>query len=116
MIRKNIGQYLAGKKYIKKILEKPADLSEFKERLTPRLIIGLILIVLSFILGWPMIASLSVLAVWIREPLLAIIGCPAAYALSCMVFIFGAWLSHTPHYMGILARYAIQVFFRKLLS
>ncbi len=116
MIRKNIGQYLAEKKYIKKILEEPADLSEFKEPLTARLIIGLILIALSFLLGWPLIAFLGILAVWVREPLLVIIGGPAAYALSCVVFIFGAWLSRTPHYLGILTRYAIQVFFRKLLS
>ena len=49
--------------------------------------IGLVLIVLSFILGWPLIAALGVLAVWIKEPLLAIIGGPAAYAFSCGSFL-----------------------------
>ena len=115
MIRRKIGQYLAGKKYIQKILENPADLSEFKERMTPRLITGLILIALSFIIGWPAVAALSVLAVWFKQPLIAIIGCPATYALSYVVFIIGAWLSRAPHYMGILARYTIQSFFRKLI-
>ena len=42
-------------------MENPADLSEFKERPTPRLITGLILMVLSFIIGWPAVAALSVL-------------------------------------------------------
>jgi len=116
MIRRKIGQYLAGKKYIKEMLDNPADLSEFKERMTPRLITGLILMVLSFIMGWPAIAVLSALAVWFKEPLIAVIGCPTTYALSCVVFIVGAWLSRAPHYMGILARYNVQVFFRKLLS
>ena len=116
MIRKSVGQYLAEKKYIKKILENPADLSEFKEPLTPRLLTGLILIVLSFILGWPLIAALGFLAVWIREPLLVIICGPAAYIFSCAVFLAGAWLSNTPHYMGLLSRYAIKVFFKKFLS
>ena len=116
MIRKKIGQYFAGKKYIKEILDNPADLSEFKERPTPRLIAGLILMVLSFIMGWPAIAALSVLAVWFKEPLIAIIGCPTTYALSCVVFIVGAWLSRAPHYMGTLTRYTIQSFFRKLIS
>jgi hypothetical protein len=115
MIRRKIGQYLAGKKYIQEILENPADLSEFKERMTPRLITGLILIALSFIIGWPAVAALSILAVWFKEPLIAIIGCPATYALSYVVFIIGAWLSRAPHYMGILARHTIQSFFRKLI-
>jgi hypothetical protein len=44
MIRRKIAQYLAGKKYVKEMLDHPADISEFKERMTPRLIIGLILI------------------------------------------------------------------------
>ena len=111
-----MGQYLAGKKFIQKILETPADLSEFKERMTPRLIIGLILMVLSFIIGWPAVAALSVLAVWFKEPLIAVIGCPTTYALSYVVFIVGAWLSRAPHYMGNLARYTIQYFYRKLIS
>lgn len=116
MIRKKISQYLAGKKFIQKILENPADLSEFRERMTPRLIIGLILMVLSFIIGWPAVAALSVLAIWFKEPLIAVIGCPTTYALSYVVFIIGAWLSRAPHYMGILARYTIQSFLRKLIS
>jgi len=116
MIQKKIGQSLAGKKFIQKILKNPADLSEFKERMTPRLITGLILMVLSFIIGWPAVAALSVLAVWFKEPLIAVIGCPTTYALSYVVFIIGAWLSRAPHYMGILARHTIQSFLRKLIS
>jgi hypothetical protein len=116
MIQKKIAQYLAGKKFIQKILENPADLSEFRERMTPRLITGLILMVLSFIIGWPAVAALSVLAVWFKEPLIAVIGCPTTYALSYVVFIIGAWLSRAPHYVGIMARYTIQSFLRKLIS
>ncbi|HAR49473.1 hypothetical protein ER57_10650 [Smithella sp. SCADC] len=115
-MRKKIAQYFAGKKFIQKIMETPADLSEFKERPTPRLIAGLVLMVLSFIMGWPAVAALSVLAVWFQEPLIAVIGCPATYALSYVVFIIGAWLSRAPHYMGTLLRYGAQRFFRKILS
>ncbi len=115
MIINKIAQYLASKKYIKKILTNPADLSEFKERPTPRLITGLILMVLSFILGWPAVFTLSALAVWLQKPLIAIIGCPTTYGLSYVVFIAGAWLSMAPHYMGTLVRYSIQSLFRKLL-
>jgi hypothetical protein len=116
MIRRKIAKYLARKKYIIEILENPTDLSEFKERPTPRLITGLILMGLSYVIGWPAVAALSVLAVWFQEPMIAVIGCPTTYALSYVVFIVGAWLARAPHYMGTLARYTIQFFLKKLLS
>ena len=116
MMRRKIAKYLAGKKYIIEILENPTDLSEFNERPTKRLITGLILMGLSYVIGWPAMAALGVLAVWLKEPLIAIIGCPTTYALSHVVFIIGAWLVRAPHYMGTLARYTIQVLLRKLLS
>jgi len=39
---KKISQYLARKQFVQKIMEHPADLSEFRERPTVRLITGLI--------------------------------------------------------------------------
>ena len=116
MIRRKIAKYLVGRKYIREILDNPTDLREFKERPTPRLIAGLILMGLSYVIGWPAVAALSALAVWLREPLIAVIGCPTIYGLSCVVFIVGAWLAGAPHYMGILTRYTVQFFLRKLLS
>ncbi|MEI7671475.1 MAG: hypothetical protein WCK00_05125, partial [Deltaproteobacteria bacterium] len=62
MIRRKIAQYLSGKKYIIAILDHPTDLSEFKERPTARLITGLILMGLSYVIGWPAVAALGVLA------------------------------------------------------
>jgi len=116
MIRRKIAKYLAGRKYIIEILEYPTDLSEFSERPTKRVTTGLILMGLSYIIGWPAVAALSVLAAWFREPMIAVIGCPTTYGLSYLVFIVGAWLARAPHYMGTLARYTIQYFLRKLLS
>jgi cation transport ATPase len=116
MIRRKIAEYLAGRKYIIEILENPTDLSEFHERPTKRLITGLILMGLSYVIGWPAVAALSFLAAWLREPMIAVIGCPTAYGLSYLVFIVGAWLARAPHYIGTLARYTIQFFLRKLLS
>ena len=64
MIRRKIAKYIAGRKYIIEIIENPTDLSEFNERPTKRLITGLILMGLSYIIGWPAVAALSVLAAW----------------------------------------------------
>jgi len=85
MIRKIAG-ILAETKSIRGILEHPADLSEFRERPTPQLIAGLILIGFSYLIGWPAVTALSILAVYLQEPLIAIIGCPTTYGFSCVFF------------------------------
>ena len=107
---------IAQTKYIQGILENPADLSEFRERPTPRVLAGLILMGFSYLIGWPAVAALIILAAWLNEPLIAVIGCPVTYGFSYVVFIAGAWLARAPHYMGLLARYAIGLIFRKLLN
>ncbi len=115
-MQKKIAQYIAGRKFVQNIMETPADLSEFRERPTPRLITGLVLMVLSFIMGWPAVAALSVVAVWLKKPLIAVIGCPLTYGLSYVVFIVGAWLARAPHYLGVLFRYYMQFFLKRILS
>ena len=107
--------YLTGRKWVIKLLENPVDLSEFRERPTPRLVIGLILMGFSYVLGWPAVAAFGFLAVYFKEPLIAVIGCPAIYGFSYMVFIVGAWLSRAPHYLGILARYSLQSLLMRIL-
>ena len=114
MIRK-ISLKLSEVKYIREILENPTDLAEFKERPTPRLITGLFLMGFSYILGWPAVAALGILAGWFREPMIAVIGCPTTYGLSHVVFFVGAWLAKAPHYAGVLLKYAAGVLFRRLL-
>jgi hypothetical protein len=115
MIQK-IARPLAETKYIRDILDHPTDLSEFRERPKPRLIAGLIMMGFSYIIGWPAIAALSILAVYWHEPLIAVIGGPATYGLSCGIFLVGAWLARAPHYLGVLTRYATGKFFLKLLG
>ena len=114
MIRK-IARILAETKFIREILEHPVDLSEFRERPTPQLIAGLILMGFSYLIGWPAVTALSMLAIYLHEPLIAIIGCPATYGLSCVVFLIGAWLARAPHYMEVMTRHAIGKLFLKLL-
>lgn len=115
MIRRKVAQYLSRRKWVIKVLENPVNLGEFRQRPTPRLISGLILMGLSFILGWPSVAALGFLAAYLKEPLIAFIGCPAVYVFSHIVFIVGAWVSRAPHYFGILARYSLQSILMKIL-
>ena len=113
MIRK-IAQALARRKVIREILENPADLSEFRERPTPRLILGLVLMAFSYVMGWPAIAAFGILAAWFKNIWIAAVG-PISYGLSCLIFLLGAWLARAPHYLSVLGRYAVCAIFRKAL-
>lgn len=115
-MRSRMARYLAGRKAVAEMLANPVDLSEFRERPTKRMIAGFILMGFSYVMGWPAVAALAVLAAWLQEPLIALIGGPTTYGLSYLVFIAGAWLARAPHYMGTLTRYAMQSFLRKLIS
>lgn len=116
MIRRKIADYLSLKKSIISLMENPVDLSEFRERPTPRLITGLFLMAFSYVIGWPAIAVLGVIALWYNEPLIAVIGGPVIYVISCLVFLLGAWLARAPQHLGTLTKFAIQAFIRKYSS
>jgi hypothetical protein len=113
MLRRKIADYLIWKKSIIRLLENPVDLTELRKRLTKRLIFGWILMAFSYVIGWPAIAGLGVIALWYKEPLIAVIGGPVMYVISCLVFILGAWLARAPQHLGTLIKFATQSFIRK---
>lgn len=53
-----------------------------------RIVAGLILLVASYLLGWPAIALFGALAAWLRRPIL-LVGGPLLYGLSWVVFAVG---------------------------
>ena len=90
-----------------------ADLSAFKERPTPRIVFGLFLIGLSYIIGWPVISALGVLSVYYKEPLIVGIGGPLTYGLSHLVFIAGMYFAGAK-YTRIFLRWATRRFMEKM--
>ena len=69
-----------------------ADLSAFGEKPSLRIILGLLAIGLSYLIGWPAIAGLGIIAVKLHQPWIAVIGGPVVYGLSHLVFILGMYL------------------------
>lgn len=109
-----IARSLAGTKIIRKVLENPADLSEFSRHPSSRVVIGLIVIGLSYVMGWPAVAACALLAAYFEDAWIAAIG-PVFYGLSYLVFLLGAWMARAPHYLSVLVRYAVWAIFRKAL-
>jgi hypothetical protein len=114
MIR-NIAARLAKTQFVRTALMEESDIGAIcRVKLTPRIIVGLILVGLSYALGWSAVAVFGFLAVYLGEPLLAVIGGPATYAVSHLMFFVGAWLAGAG-YVRTITKYGTKMLFKKLL-
>ncbi len=95
-------------------MEDRADLSAFKEKPSPRIIAGLLAIMISYIIGWPAVAALGFLALKLHEPWIVIVGGPLTYGLSHLVFLLGMYLCGAV-YSLIFLRWLTRVSVGKLL-
>ncbi len=87
-----------------------ADLEIFQGRPSLRLVLGLILFVLNFILGWPVVAALGAAAALTGDPFLVVIGGPVAYAFSWFLLGLAAWLvgPDSARYLRALLRWGVR--------
>jgi hypothetical protein len=110
-----LGRRLARIEFVRHAIADRADLEAFKEPPTFRIIGGVLLIILSFVACWPAISALGGWAVYLKEPLLVMIGGPILYVLSHLYFIAGMYLSGEK-YTRILLRWAARVAVEALLA
>jgi hypothetical protein len=104
---------IANTSYARKAVAEKADLSAFKEKPTARILSGVFLIGFSYVIGWPAVSALAALAVYLREPLVAIIGGPLIYGLSHLVFMAGMYLAGAK-YSAIFLRWATRMLVEKM--
>ena len=114
MIRRFV-LHLAQKDFVRKAMDEEADLSAFKKKPSLRIIAGVSAILFSYIIGWPAVALIGVIAAKLHEPWLAAIGCPLIYGLSHVVFLLGMYLAGATYSM-IFLRWLTRVGVEKLLA
>lgn len=103
---------LARTEFARKAIEEKADLSAFCQIPTPKVIFGIFLLVFSYVICWPMVGALGMLAVAWGKPLLIFIGGPLAIGLSYLVFILGMALGGAD-YVKVFFRWAARVMIEK---
>jgi peptidoglycan/xylan/chitin deacetylase (PgdA/CDA1 family) len=82
------GLWLASTAAGRKAIREKTDLTAFKERPSTRFLTGVGLILISYVLGWPMVGLFGVLAAYFQTPGL-LIGGPLCYGFSHLVFLCG---------------------------
>jgi len=92
-LRKKIAQKLANTKFGITAVQEKADLSAFKQRPFFRVIMGIILMGISYIIGLPAISALGVIAYKLDIPLLFFAGGPVLFVVSHLVFLLGLYFA-----------------------
>jgi hypothetical protein len=111
-LRKNIGARLLRNAYVSQAIRERADLSFFKKPPRWRTLFGVGLIALSFLLGWPTVGFFGGLAFYLRKPLVVIVGGPATYGFSWLVWAVGTYFAGPEgvEAMNALSRWAVRRF------
>ncbi len=105
---------IAGIDFVRIAIEEQADLSAFKEKPSLQVVVGVLLICISSLLGWPAVAVCGVMAVQLEEPLIAVIGGPLVYGFSHLIFLAGMYFSGAK-YSVIFFRWLCRVTVEKML-
>ncbi len=94
------------------------DLSLFQKPPGPRFALGLIIVGASYVLGWPAMTVVGILAVYWRMPKLGVVGVPLLYATSWVVFGVGILLAgkDTMVYAKALSLFALQKLVRRVVG
>jgi hypothetical protein len=98
---------VAARPYVRAAIADKADLSAFRQRPSLRVITGVVLILVSYAVGWPLVSLLTVAAFYVDKPLIAVVGGPLVYGLSHLIFILGMYLSGAK-YTAIFLRWATR--------
>ena len=111
----NIIKRISESDYVRSAMEDKADLSAFKEKPSIRVILGVAAIAFSYIIGWPAVAALGMLSIYLEKALIVAIGGPLTYGLSHLVFLLGMYLAGY-NYSKIFLRWATRVAVEKWIS
>jgi hypothetical protein len=117
-IRARIVARLVRVRFVREAMEERADLATLRaalrEKPTPRRVwTGLVLIGISYIMGWPAVGLLALIAFHLGEPLVIVVGGPVTYGSSYLVLLAGSWLAGT-RYTIIIFRWATRRVIEKL--
>ncbi len=107
--------YLARKKYCKSAIEDKADLLAIREKPTVKMIIGLVLIGLSYTIGLPTVLAFGVLATSMGRPTLGFVGGVVIYGISTLMFIIGVKMAGQK-YVQVFCRWLVRVVLEKILG
>ena len=112
---KKMARYFARKDFCRKAIDEHADLSAFKEKFTMSIVIGIILVALSYAIGLPTVVAFGAIAASMNKPLIGIIGGALIYGISTLMFFMGIKMAGTKYFIA-LNRWLARIILEKILG
>jgi hypothetical protein len=109
----NCLQNLVQKQFVQRILRKELDLRCLKRKPTAREQFGIFLVLFSYVIGWPAVAFFGFMSLYLRQPLVLIIGGPLTYGISHVVFLVGMYIAGKDYAM-VFMKWSIKKACEKL--
>ena len=108
-LRRFLAPKLASTAYVRRAIKEQVTLDAFKTPPSIGFLFGVGLILVSYVLGWPMVGLFSVLAAYFQAPALLVVG-PAFYGFSHLVWLFGMYLAgkDSIKYANILLSWSLR--------
>lgn len=103
---KKLVLFLSRIRFVRSAIVDRADLSAFRQRPDLKVISGVSAIVLSYVIGWPLISLLGIAAAYYGNVAIVAVGGPVAYGLSHLVFMLGMYLAGAK-YSHVFMRWAV---------
>ena len=108
-----IARRIAATAWMKNAMSNDEASQVYREKPAMQVYAGITLILISYVIGWPMVAVLGLMAYHAGEPLILAIGGPLVYGLSHLVFLAGLVLAGK-RYALALAHWASRKALAKL--
>jgi len=102
-------------RFVRETMAETANLSSVSVKPTLRVWVGLGLIGLSYIIGWPAVGLLALIAYHVGESMIVAVGGPLVYGLSHLAFFAGSYLAGS-HYAPFFLRWATRKAIEKMGS
>jgi hypothetical protein len=112
-IIRRIARRISGTKFGIEAVNENADLHAFKEKPSAMVLVGIFLVVMSYIIGWPMIGLFGALSLYWKEPLIIIVGGPLLFVVAHLAFLAGVFLAGGK-YVRPFIRWITRVTLKKL--
>jgi hypothetical protein len=112
-----LARKLASSAYVRRAVEKEVKLEALKTPPSPKFLFGVGLVLLSYVLGWPMVGLFSALSAYFQAPALLMLG-PAFYGFSHLVWMFGMYLAGRDciKYADIIISWSLRKVVEKTLN
>lgn len=112
---KRTALYFARKEFCRNAINECVDLNVLKEKHTAPVIIGLFLIVFSYLMVVPSFFIVGLIAARLKNPMVGVIGIPVAYGFTWLITMLGLYLTG-PEYAKALGHWLVRIVLEKILG